>query len=218
MSTPPLPRYEYTVGGGLGSNAPSYVVRRADQEFYAALKAGEFCYVFNSRQMGKSSLKNRTAQRLRAEGIACGVVDLAQIGTHNVTDDGWYQGIIGRLKSSLGIRIRYLDWWLERKDIPPLQRFVEFIETVLLVEISQPIVLFFDEIDSVFKFDFKDDFFALIRALYEQRTEQPEYQRLTFALLGVATPSDLIQDKSRTPFNIGRRSPSKASNFRKYNL
>jgi hypothetical protein len=27
---------------------------------------------------------------------------------------------------------------------------------------------------------------------------------LTFALLGVATPSDLIQDKQRTPFNVGR--------------
>ncbi|MUG93275.1 hypothetical protein F7734_12875 [Scytonema sp. UIC 10036] len=203
MTTPPQD-YEYKVGGGLDSKAPSYVVRQADEEFYASLKAGKFCYVFNSRQMGKSSLQNRTAQRLRAEGIACGVVNLNFMEVHNATVAGWYQGIIGRLKSSLGIKIQYLDWWLERKDIPPLQRFVEFIETVLLVEISQPIVLFFDEIDSVFKFDFKDDFFALIRAFHEQRTEQSEYQRLTFALLGVATPADLIQDKSRTPFNIGQ--------------
>lgn len=30
-----------------------------------------------------------------------------------------------------------------------------------------------------------------------------EYSRLTFALLGVTTPSDLIQDKGRTPFNVG---------------
>jgi hypothetical protein len=34
--------------------------------------------------------------------------------------------------------------------------------------------------------------------------DNPDYQRLAFALLGVATPSDLIQDKGRTPFNIGR--------------
>jgi hypothetical protein len=34
--------------------------------------------------------------------------------------------------------------------------------------------------------------------------DNPEYRRLTFALLGVAAPSDLIADKSRTPFNIGR--------------
>ncbi len=33
----------------------------------------------------------------------------------------------------------------------------------------------------------------------------PEFERLTFCLLGVATPSDLIRDTRTTPFNIGRR-------------
>jgi hypothetical protein len=203
MSNTPSLDYRYQVGGSLKKNAPTYVVRQADEDFYEALKAGEFCYVFNSRQMGKSSLQNFTAQRLRSEGWACGIVNLNLMDTHNATAAGWYQGIIGRLKSSLGIKFDHRKWWSAREDVPPLQCFVEFLETVLLVEIAQPIVLFFDEIDSVLKFDFKDDFFALIRACYEQRTEQPEYNRLTFALLGVTTPSDLIEDKYRTPFNIG---------------
>lgn len=47
-------------------------------------------------------------------------------------------------------------------------------------------------------------FFAFIRACYNQRVNNPVYRRLSFALLGVATPSDLIKDKTRTPFNIGR--------------
>jgi hypothetical protein len=33
----------------------------------------------------------------------------------------------------------------------------------------------------------------------------PEFQRLSFVLIGVATPSDLIRDPQRTPFNIGQR-------------
>jgi hypothetical protein len=54
-------------------------------------------------------------------------------------------------------------------------------------------------------FDFKiDDFFAAIRDCYNQRADKRDFRRLTFALMGVATPSDLTQDKQKTPFNIGR--------------
>ncbi len=62
-----------------------------------------------------------------------------------------------------------------------------------------------DEIDRVLSQSFSlDDFFALIRCFYNKRVDNPEYKRLTFALLGVATPSDLIADKTQTPFNIGQ--------------
>ena len=60
-------QFEYQVGGSLHSDAPSYVTREADSIFYQALKTGEFCYVLNSRQMGKSSLRVRASQRLEAE-------------------------------------------------------------------------------------------------------------------------------------------------------
>ena len=51
--------------------------------------------------------------------------------------------------------------------------------------------------------EFKDNFFALIRAYYNKRAENKAYKRLSFVLLGVATPSDLVRDNKRTPFNIG---------------
>ncbi|MBD1857682.1 MULTISPECIES: AAA-like domain-containing protein [Leptolyngbya] len=194
----------YKVGGSLDRDAPSYGVRQADEDFYQALKAGEFCYVLNSRQMGKSSLRVRTVGRLEAEGIACSQIDITSIGSRGITASEWYWGVMRRLARSFKTSIDLKTWWQERAEASPVDRLSQFIEEVLLVEVKSSIAIFIDEIDSILNLDFKDDFFALIRTCYNQRAENPEYRRLTFALLGVATPSDLIQDKSRTPFNIGR--------------
>ncbi|NET91381.1 MAG: hypothetical protein F6K45_25410 [Kamptonema sp. SIO1D9] len=200
--------YEYQVGGSLPTTASSYVTRQADREFYEALRRGQFCYVLNSRQMGKSSLRVRTMERLQAEGILCAFIDLTGIGKEGVTPEKWYAGIINSLVNSCQLRqkIQWRNWWRERRDVfSPVQRLNLFIEEIFLAEIKQNIVVFIDEIDRVLSQNFSlDDFFALIRLFSNQRVDNSAYQRLTFALLGVATPSDLIQDKTQTPFNIGK--------------
>ncbi|MDZ8258164.1 CHASE2 domain-containing protein [Nostoc sp. ChiQUE01b] len=200
--------FEYQIGGSLESSAPSYVKRHADTEFYEGLKWGQFCYVLNSRQMGKSSLRVQMMQRLQAEGIICVFIDLTGMGTQDVTPEKWYAGIVQSLVSScqLHSKIQWRSWWRERRDLlSPVQCLSKFIEEVLLVEVKQNIVIFIDEIDRVLSQNFSlDDFFALIRFFFQQREVNYEYRRLTFALLGVANPNELIQDKTQTPFNIGK--------------
>lgn len=200
--------YTYQAGGCLPANAPTYVRRQADEDLFAGIKAGEFCYVLNSRQMGKSSLRVQTMQRLQEEGFACVEIDMTSIGSQNLTADQWYASIVRNLVSGfkLSDRFNLRTWWRDRDLISSVQRFSEFIEEVLLENISQKIVIFIDEIDSVLSLPFNaDDFFAAIRAFYNSRADRPKFNQLTFVLLGVATPSDLIQNKHiSTPFNIGR--------------
>ncbi len=199
------PHLTYQVGGSLPPNSPLYVQRPADESLFQALLRKEFCYVFSSRQMGKSSLRLQVAARLRQQGIDCALLDLTAIGSQQVTIEQWYAAIAAILSKQLPLQTPLRPWWRSHLDLPPAGRLGSFIQEVLLPETRNPLVILIDEIDSILALNFPtDDFFALIRTCYNQRAETPDYRRLSFALFGVATSGDLIADKQRTPFNIGQ--------------
>jgi WD40 repeat protein len=197
----------YQVGGSLTLNAPSYVVRQADTELLNLLKRSEFCYVLNSRQMGKSSILVRTRSRLQQEEYQCSTLDMTRIGSRGITLQQWYKGLVTELWRGFDLlgKVNLKLWWREEENLSVL-RLGNFIEDILFVHFPQKnLIIFIDEIDSILSLDFPiDDFFAWIRFCYNQRAINPEYNRLTFAIFGVATPSDLMADKNRTPFNIGK--------------
>ncbi|MBD2680201.1 MULTISPECIES: AAA family ATPase [Nostoc] len=207
-SSEQLSNYDYQIGGSLPMDAPTYVVRSADRYFYQALRHSEFCYILNARQMGKSSLMVRMMHHLQQEGFSCTAIDLTRIGSDNITPAQWYLGLAVELWQNFDLldKVNLPFWWNEYKDLSPNQKLSQFIENILLKQVqSEKIYIFVDEIDSVLGLNFSvNDFFALIRFCYNQRSINLEYRRLTFAFFGVATPSDLISDHKRTPFNIGQ--------------
>jgi formylglycine-generating enzyme required for sulfatase activity len=192
----------FVAGGTLRPDASSYVQRPADNELFEHALAGEFCYVLTSRQMGKSSLMIRTEQRLREHNVKTVIIDLTNIGT-DINIEQWYLGLLSRVQRRLRLNIDLETWWGEHAAFSYLQRFTDFLREVVMTEVSERVVIFVDEIDSTLSLDFRDDFFAGIRAFYNARAEDQNLERLTFVLLGVAAPTELISDRSRTPFNIG---------------
>ncbi|MCX6360851.1 MAG: AAA-like domain-containing protein [Armatimonadetes bacterium] len=192
----------FEAGGSLGPHAPSYVVRRADTELHEALLRGELCYVLTPRQMGKSSLKVRTATRLKQEGLRVAVLDLTAIG-RNLTVEQWCFGMLDVIGEQLGMEDEVERRWDAGAGLGPVQRFMGAVRQAAS---AQPLVLFIDEIDVVQSLPFSaDEFLAAIREMHDRRATDPAAARVTFCLLGAASPGDLIGDPRVTPFNVGRR-------------
>lgn len=195
----------YFVGGTVPNDAQSYVTRKADEDLLEGMREGQFCYVLTSRQMGKSSLLVRTMLRLRTEGISCAMLDLTAIG-QNLTLEQWYDGLLTMIGWQFDLEDELEEYWATHQRLVPLQRFTRALREVVLERIEGPVALFIDEVDAVVSLPFSaDEFFAGIRECYNRRAVDPAFDRLTFALFGVASPADLVRNVRTTPFNIGRR-------------
>jgi len=192
-------------GGTLPLDSESYIERSADHELLTNLSAGRYCYVLNSRQMGKSSLSVRTIARLNAQNILTAFVDLTQIG-QNVQAEQWYAGLAAEVARAFGLTSQALKFYKSRAELSPMQRFFGVLREIVLEQVSEPIVIFIDEIDGTRNLPFDtDEFYAGIRECFNRRVHDQTSQRLTFCLIGVAVPNDLIRNPMMTPFNIGER-------------
>jgi Flp pilus assembly protein TadB len=199
----------FTVGGTIDPTRALYIPREADVELIAGCLAGEFCYVLSSRQSGKSSLMVATMHHLRDKGVKVVSIDLSGLGTTRSGERQWYMSLLDTIVEQLTININVEEWWrgasAEEDLWPPPLLFRKFLQQEVLARGDNPLVIFIDEIDATLELSFSDNFFALIRSIYNARATEPEFRRLTFVLLGVAEPSQLIQDERHTPFNVGIR-------------
>jgi len=196
------PGITYTAGGTVQAGGGIYITRKADRELVDCCRRKVFAYVLTTRQVGKSSLLVNTASVMKKEGARAAVLDLTKIGVH-ATEEQWYVGLSALMAEGLGLDIDVIKWWHDPPLLSFAQRLTLFIRDVCLSEISGDVLIFIDEIDSTLSLPFSDDFYAAIRAIHNARPEVPQFQRLSFVLSGFATPTDLIKDPTRTPFNIG---------------
>ncbi len=210
--------YEYKLGGSLSIDHPTYIEREADRQLLKQLKRGEFCFVINARQMGKSSLRIRTMKRLQEEGFACVSLDLTSFGTSMPQKD-WYESILEELLTKLQQEDNNLDLDLKR-DISWNQNIVsclsKFTNKILDRITTDKIFIFLDEIDCVRGLNFNyADLFLFLQYYYNQKqqNQSPSQDKsLVFALFGNVHPSDLVR-RYQVKFNIGRSIPLEGFKF-----
>ncbi|MGE5478143.1 MAG: AAA-like domain-containing protein [Bacteroidales bacterium] len=186
-----------------------YVERSADRQLAELLEhMGRPGYILVARQMGKTNLLLRAKRKIEECGDIAVYLDLS-----NRFDSPWEffcniidtaievnATVLSQVKDQISANRRDL---LERGVSP--HKIHESELRLILGAFPGRVAVFLDEIDSLATSKFSDQIFSQIRSTYFLRTNYKEFERLTYILSGVAEPSDLIKDKSISPFNIGEK-------------
>jgi len=207
----------FTVGGRLHLSNQTYVHRTSDDELLQELTKGNYCYILNARQTGKSSLRIKIVDRLKKcnPKVDSVIIDLNNVVISQMNWRQWCFAITETIAKAESLRImttKELDQWWKSfgDDIAPLQRHINFLEEYVLKQLDRRVVIFIDEADRLFSFSEPantDAFFAFIRSCSEKREpgdDNNPYNRLTYCIVGTTSPNNFIRDPKSTPFNIGQ--------------
>lgn len=202
---PEFDRPRFQAGGALRPDAV-YAERAADGELLRALRDGASCHVLASRQSGKTSLRLRVAARLEAEGVCCTAVALSELGGASSSPEEWYAALLSKLADPLRPHVEdgaAQRFWAERRTLPPARRLAAFLRDGVMERVPGNVVVFLDEVEATLSLPFpREDLFAVIRGLHDERPSVPALGRLAFCVLGAATARELTPDPTRAPFSV----------------
>jgi len=170
---------------------PAYVEREADALLRASIERNDRVpYIVAPRQSGKSSLLLRTLGTLDSTRYRCAYVDVSQL---DLTEhDRCWEGLLVEVARAA--------------DLPREGIDAEFPEDTLrgwLGALPGRLVVCLDEVDALVHVPFRDQLFSELRGLFNLRAQAREFERLILVLAGAASPSQLIEDPMRSPFNVG---------------
>lgn len=194
----------YVVGGTVQPGRDCYLQRLADAELFQRISDGEFCHVLAQPQAGKTSLAASTAARLRTQGSAVALVDLTRTSSEDPSENAgrWYYSIAYRIARDLRLKADLQTWWAERGGLTNLQRLREFFQEIVLHETTGPVTVFFDRLEATRNEALASDLFAAVRACYDARATDPEFDRLVFVMLGSASADELVKKLQGSPFEV----------------
>ena len=194
----------FFVGGALPAKHPGYVRRPADTKLLKQLLAGHYVHLFAPARSGKTSLIASVAAELAENSCTVAVLDMAQIGARGGSADAgrWYYSIAYRLLRQLRIKFDLQSWWHDRSILSNRQRLFEFYVEVILRKTTGQLVIFIDEAECIAELPFSRQFLNSIRAAFNARGSDPEFQRLSFAIIGSNSPGSFDIDGEESPFTI----------------
>ena len=196
-------------GGALPLDAPTYVSRSADEQLYqfciSEQITGRVCSVLAPRQTGKSSLMVRTAHRLILEGFHCVQINLQVLGEVD-SEEALLLNLLILICQSLdtldnSLKSKLNSHWTNDSKVQSTLKFKLFLTQNILSKVEKKLIIFLDEIQTLISWNLQNSFFGFIKTLLDNPDDR-NLNKLSFVLLGVAKPSELITSSSYG-INIG---------------
>lgn len=193
--------HSFVTGGPVPPDSPAYIERDADEKVRRHLLRMEYITLIEPRQQGKTSLIHRLAQTWGPGHIFA----YANAMRLDKTDEAaWYASLCRTLLHKMHF-IPQAD-----RPHPPHNgsawgEFMAYLaEQAEAAECNLVIAL--DELGDVWM-DWRIGFFSNIRAIFDERPNEPRFQHLTFMLAGTYNPRALMSDPRTSPFNVAQRVP-----------
>lgn len=184
-----------------------YVERAADRQLEQVVQdLGRPAYILVARQMGKTNLLINLKRARESAGDLVIYVDLSNRFS---TARGLFRHIVDTILDShpelLRETAKKIELEREKHQRQANSEYDRHIRDILRSVPDARLVVLLDEVDSLVNCSYSDTILAQIRSMYFSRVTYQEYGRFTYVLSGVAEPSELIKDKSISPFNIGEK-------------
>jgi len=194
-------------GGTMPLDSTYYIEREADRTLAAALARQEsIVLIKGARQSGKSSLLARGMHAARQQGRIVCHADCEQFAPEGIASrDAFYLQLTALLAEQCDLTFDpAADWKAHLGANGNLERF---LRRRVLANTQAPILWALDGVDRLFKTDYYNEFFALLRGLHTKRATEPDvpWHQLTIFLAAATEAHLYIRDLNQSPFNIGTR-------------
>lgn len=199
----------FFAGTPLTPNHPEYIWRPADSVLYEALASGDNAHIFSPAGTGKTSLIANTATRLQKNGCNVAIIGMDQILERRGDQDigRFYYAYAYRIIRQLRLRVDLQSWWQSNSVLSNHHRLMEFYREVILQNTSDPVVILIDDIQLANDAEFAAQLLSSIGAAHNARTTEPEFARITFALISESRPYGQLADSHMSPFSISLKVP-----------
>jgi hypothetical protein len=206
------------------------LVTQADQSIYIPrppietdclqeiVKSGSLIRIKAPEKTGKTALIKLILNQVKASNYRTVYLNLQTAESAMFSSlDKFLRWFCANISRELGIKPQLDDYWDEEL-FGSLVSCKTYVQSHLLEQINQPLVLGLDNLDRVFDYgEIAQDFLPMLRYWHEEANNLPIWQNLRL-MIANSTEVYIKLDANQSPFNVGRQIKLPGFNLEQVNL